>query len=130
MTTSLWMDRFGGFASATCAAHCLIMGFAPALISVIGLEFLANEVYEWAFFASAIAFAAAAALVGFRVHRTPWVLAGFGLGMMVLIAGRMGEALELYEGAGIVAILGGVLLVGAHVSSTLRTRSCQAECAT
>ena len=130
MTTSLWTDRLGGLASAACAVHCLIMGFAPALISAAGLEFLANEAFEWVFFAAAIAFAAAAALIGFRIHRTPWVLAGFGLGMLVLLAGRMGEALELYEGGGIVVIIGGMLLVGVHVTSTMRIRACQEACAT
>lgn len=130
MTSSLWMDRFGGVASATCATHCLVMAFAPALVAVTGLGFLANEAFEWAFFSSAIGFAGAAAWLGYRSHRTPWVVAGFGLGMVVLITGRLAEALKLFEGGAILAITGGALLVASHVGSATRTRTCRKSSAT
>ena len=35
--TAPWLDRFGGTASATCAAHCLIMALAPSLMAVVGI---------------------------------------------------------------------------------------------
>ena len=41
-------DRMGGVASATCALHCLVLSVTPALVTLLGLEFLAQEVFEWA----------------------------------------------------------------------------------
>lgn len=126
---SVWMDRVGGVASATCAVHCLALGFAPALLSVLGLGALAHEAFEWVFFGTAVVLAVLAATLGYRVHRTRWVLAGFGAGLLVLLAGRLGEALALYEGGAGLAILGGTLLVGSHLASLRRLRMCrEARC--
>jgi hypothetical protein len=123
------MDRLGGLASAACAMHCLTMAFAPALISLVGLGFLADESFEWGLFVTAVGFAFAAAIFGYRVHRTWWVPAGFGIGILVLMAGRLGEAMQLYEGGAIVAITGGSLLLTTHVASAVRTRACREACA-
>ena len=82
------------------------------------------------FFAAAVTLAAIAAALGYRVHRNAWVLAGFGLGGLVLVAGRLGEALGLYEGAAGLAVAGGLMLVASHVFSAKRTRACQGACCT
>lgn len=124
----MWMDRLGGVASAACAAHCLLLSLAPSLVSMLGIELLANELFEWGFFALAVGFALAAALIGYRVHRTGWILAGFGVGLLVLLAGRLGEALALYEGGGVIAVIGGALLASCHVASLRRSRPCTSEC--
>ncbi len=127
MTLS-WMDRTGSIASAACAAHCLILSAAPALLSVLGLELLKHEAFEWGLFAAALGMATIAAGLGYRVHRRFWVLASFGTGIAVLIAGRLGEALELYEGAGILAIIGGLLLVASHLKNMGSIRACKEDC--
>ncbi len=111
---SLWVDRLGSLASASCAVHCAL---GPALVSVIGLGILANQSVEWALFASAIGFAVAAAWFGYRLHRNPWILGGFATGVLVLAAGRVGEAFELYEGGLVFALVGGALLVTSHLAS-------------
>ena len=123
MFTALWTDRFGGLASASCAAHCLLMTFLPSLLPVLGLGFLADEVFEWALFVMAISLALLAALLGYRAHRTRWVVAGLGVGALVLVAGRLGEALALFEGGSLVSIAGGALLAGTHLASMARTRA-------
>ena len=119
---TLWMDRLGSVASATCAAHCLLFAALPSLISLLGLHFLAHEAFEWGFFVLAVSFAIAAGMSGYRTHRNVWLFAGFGVGVLVLIAGRLGEALALYEGGGFVAILGGSILVASHLMSLRRAR--------
>ena len=43
---TLSLDRMGGVASATCALHCLVLSVAPALVTFLGVEFLAQEVSE------------------------------------------------------------------------------------
>jgi len=120
-----WIDRFGSVASAVCAIHCLLLSLAPWLISALGLGVLANESFEWAFFVFAVGFALAAAWWGYRLHRTWWVLTGFSGGLLLLIAGRMGEALSLYEGGGIVSVLGGGVLVISHILSMRQARVIQ-----
>lgn len=119
---TLWMDRLGSLASATCAAHCFVLAALPSLISVLGLEVLAHEGFEWGFFALAIGFALVAALLGYRIHRTRWLLTGFGAGMLVLIAGRFGEAFALYEGGAVLAVVGGALLATSHILSLRQIR--------
>ncbi len=125
--TSLWMDRFGSVASAACAAHCLLLSVAPALLSLLGLELLANEAFEWGFFSLALALAVPAGALGFRIHRNRWVLGAFGVGVLVLVAGRLGEALALFQGAGMLAILGGFVLVGSHLTSIRHVQACREE---
>ena len=122
------LDRLGGVASACCALHCLMTALAPALIAIMGVEFLANEAVEWGLFAVASVFAVTAAFLGFRVHRSPAVLFGFGLGLLSLTTARLGEAMHLFEGTLVFAVLGGAILVSTHVVSARRTRSCQKPC--
>ena len=125
---SVWMDRLGGVASTACALHCLTMSFAPALLGFFGINFLANEAFEWAFFSAAIAFALLAATLGYRIHRAKRVLAWFAVGAGVLVIGRMAEAFELFEGGGKLAILGGLTLASGHIASLRCTAACQADC--
>lgn len=120
----VWMDRMGGVASATCALHCVTLAAAPALVSLLGVEFLRHEAFEWGFFALAIGFAVVAAVLGYRVHRTPWVLGGFALGIAILAAGRFGEALDLFEGSVVLAVIGGGVLIASHVASVRAHAAC------
>ena len=129
MVWTPWMDRFGTAASAVCATHCLILATVPAVASLAGLGFLAHESLEWVFFASAAGLAAVAAVGGFLVHRSGWVLGGFAVGLGLLVAGRLGEALALYEGGAALAVMGGVALAGCHLLSTRQVRQCQGTCA-
>jgi len=122
------LHRTGGIASVSCVIHCLLMSAAPALVSLLSLEFLAHEAFEWGFFVAAVVLALLAATLGYRLHRNPWVLLGFGSGVLVLVAGRMGEALSLYEGTAGLAVLGGGLLVASHVLSERMARVSRASC--
>ena len=123
----VWLDRFGSVASATCAVHCAVMSVAPAVVSLLGLGVLAHEAFEWGFFVTAVSFAFAAALLGYRTHRSGWVLLGFAAGVVVLSLGRLGEALELHEGGVILAGVGGGLLVASHLASARQIRAVQQE---
>ncbi|MFT5686326.1 MAG: hypothetical protein ACI8RZ_007282 [Myxococcota bacterium] len=124
---TVWMDRLGSVASAACAAHCFVLAAIPSIISVLGLNALTHEAFEWGFFTLAVGCALVAAVLGYRIHRTRWLLTGFGVGVLVLLAGRLGEALALYEGGAFLAVLGGGLLATSHVVSLRQTRE-QACC--
>ena len=122
------LDRLGSVASASCALHCLTLSLAPALVGVLGVEFLANEAVEWGLFASAVLFAVAAASLGFRAHRDVRVLGGFAVGLVVLSAARLGEALDLFGGTLVLAVVGGGTLVASHLLSARRLRACREDC--
>ena len=124
-----WIDRAGSVSSAACAAHCALMTFAPAMVSVLGLEFLRHEAVEWGFFLLAISLASLAAFLGYRSHGTRWVLVGFASGILMLCTARFGEALRWLEGGVTFAIIGGTLLVASHGASMWRSHACHEECA-
>lgn len=124
-----WIDRAGTIASAACAVHCALMTFGQAVVSVVGLEFLRHEAFEWGFFLVAISLASLAAFLGYRSHGTRWVLVGFASGILVLSTARFGEALQRLEGGVAFAIIGGALLVASHVASLWRSHACHQECA-
>lgn len=126
--SSLFVDRLGSVASASCALHCLTVSLAPALVGFLGVEFLANEAVEWGLFASAVVFAVLAAGLGYRVHRSGKVLASFAIGLGALSAARFGEALDLFEGTLVLAVLGGGVLVASHLTSVRKLRACQEDC--
>lgn len=122
------LDRIGSVASASCALHCLTLSLAPALLGVLSIEFLANEAVEWGLFASAVIFAVVAAVLGFRVHKNTRVLGGFAVGLVALTAARLGEALGLFEGTLVLAVLGGGVLVASHLTSARQLRACRKAC--
>lgn len=125
---SLVLDRLGSLASASCAVHCLALSLAPALLTFLGAEFIANESVEWGLFASAVSFAILAATLGYREHRDGRVLASFGIGLVTLASARLGEALSLFEGTLVLAVLGGAILVASHLMSVRVLRTCRADC--
>ncbi len=122
------LDRLGSVASASCALHCLTLSLAPAVVGLLGVEFLANEAMEWGLFGTAVVVAVVAAILGFRVHRDRRVLGGFALGLASLCAARLGEALDLFGGTLVLAVLGGGVLVASHLTSARKLRACAAAC--
>lgn len=126
--TSIWIDRFGSFASATCALHCLVMSSAPALIPLLGLQVLTGELFEWGFFSTAMLLAVVAGAAAFRRHGTHWILVGFVFGALCLVTGRAAEALHLFEGGAAFAIAGGLALAGSHLTRIQLSRQQAADC--
>ena len=114
---TLWLDRCGSLASAACATHCFLFAILPSIVSILGIEFLAHEAIEWSLFTLALGLALATAVSGYRSLRSPWLLGGFGVGAAVLLAGRLGEAFELYGGGAALAIAGGLVLAFSHLAS-------------
>ena len=118
----LWFDHLGGVASAACALHCLLTAAAPAALAALGIH--GGETLEWGFVLVAVAFAALAGGLGFRLHRSLPIAVGFGAGACGLLAGRLGEGLGLGHGAHYIAIVSGLLLVGVHIASLRQCRRC------
>lgn len=123
-----WLDRLGGVASMGCALHCALMAFAPALVTVLSLEALKDEAFEWGFFLAAISFAALAGGLGYRSHRVAWIPMGFLGGIALLTTARLSEALSLFEGGGALAVAGGALLVTLHVVNGVKSKAAHVAC--
>ena len=94
---------------------------APTVVSAVGLGIFAGEIFEWGFFTTAMAMAATAAFIAVRSHGDRRVLVGFGVGMLVLSAGRVSEMVGLHGGF-VLAMSGGGLLVLSHLASIRQGR--------
>ena len=128
---SVWIDRFGGIASASCAIHCLMVGLLPALLPAMGLGFVGGAAFEWGMISAAVLFAVLAAILGARVHRSPAIGVGFFVGIGLLFLGRFAEELGADSIGLITTILGGITLISTHLINVRKCRSCKAEtCAT
>ena len=114
---ALKFDNMGGIASALCVTHCLVISMVPSLLSNVQLFASYNEVMEWSFFAFAITFALVSAIFGFNIHKNFVLMSCFSLGILTLILGRCSEAFSLFEGGGILSIIGGFILFGSHLFS-------------
>ncbi|MCC7102283.1 MAG: MerC domain-containing protein [Fimbriimonadaceae bacterium] len=124
-------DKVGGAASTLCAVHCVLTGLAMGLISAYGLEFIASDALEVAFFAVAIVAGLFAVRSGLRKHGD-WRLAIlFGLGMVTLIGRHVlfghphshaGDGLEEVPIAATwLSIFGATMLIVFHVVNAIRS---------
>lgn len=119
---SIQFDRFGGVASAICALHCLTISFIPSLLSNVQFFSSYNEILEWGFFSFALFFALSSLLFNWKKHKNIIVLIGLISGICFLSLGRMSEAMSLFEGGGVLSIIGGVVL---FISHFLGIRCCE-----
>jgi hypothetical protein len=111
------IDGFGGFASAACVAHCLIISLAPSVLTTLEFGHSFQEVFEWSFYGLAVVFALISGSFGFKAFKKLWLFSSFGLGIIILSIGRMSEALSLFEGGDILSVLGGITIFIAHLFS-------------
>ncbi len=74
-----------------CALHCASAAFIPAALGAMGMGALLGHEAEWVFTIIAIGFAATAAFVGWRRHRSTLIVALLGLGIVGLLASRFIE---------------------------------------
>ena len=69
-----------------------------------------------------------AAALGYRTHRSVWVLGSFAAGILVLSAGRLTEVFQVMEGGVYMAVVGGGLILGSHLANLKHHRLCATEC--
>ena len=119
---SIQIDRFGGVASAICALHCLTISLIPSLLSNVQFFSSYNEILEWGFFSFALFFALSSLLLHWKKHKNIIVFVGLILGVCLLTLGRMSEAMSLFEGGGVLSIIGGAVL---FISHFLGIRCCE-----
>lgn len=118
----------GAFASALCAVHCGLGAMLPALLPTLGLGFFVGETTEWVLVAIAMGMAVLAAVLGYRVHRSKRITLAFIAGMGLLLTSRLSESFGGGHELGLAfALGGGALLIGTHITSLRRCRTCRED---
>jgi hypothetical protein len=135
------LDKAGAMASFLCAIHCAIMPLVVTLLPV-----------EWALLLLSAGFGTASLCLGFKEHRSRKVFAVLGMGIALLVAGRIFHHLPIgatelahsHDGHGhvhgievdhtgmatfgpsvILMILGGFTIMGAHIFNQMLCRNCR-----
>lgn len=115
-------DRVGAGASLLCAIHCAALPFVLVMLPVIGLGFLANDLFEIGFVVLASVLAMVVLTRGFRRHQQPLPLTLAAIGIALLVLG-VGDVVShsLLVHSGLVTV-GGLSLASAHF---FNSRSCR-----
>ena len=121
--TGRLLDRLGMAASAVCAVHCVLTGFALGLLSVAGFGFLGNPIVDIGFLATAALVGGFAVWHGLKRHKN-WIPAAvFVLGLSAIVFGHFVLADHGHSGAvhehgplpSVFSAIGGLCLVGFHI---------------
>ena len=111
------LDHTGTFVGSLCAIHCLICAVAPGVLALVGLSILHSHAAEWFMAALTIGIGVTAAILGYRVHRSGRVVLRFAAACALLVAARVIEGWELHTLGTSVAVMGGLLIVWAHLGN-------------
>lgn len=128
------LDRIGAVASLICAVHCLLVGVALSVLSVLGLGFLGNPTAELTFFSVAIVVGGLAVYAGYRHHRSKVPAIFFGLGVTLVAVSHFVLGKHDHSAAQdslattLLSVCGGFLLVLFHVLNTRMSRRCHGGC--
>lgn len=109
------VDRLGTGVGIACALHCLLGAIVPSMLVAVGAGVLLSEAAEWSLIGTAVIVATVAAPLGFRRHRSPWIVAAFALAVALLLAGRLLEDSGMF--GTVAAILGGIAVASAHFAN-------------
>ena len=114
---TIW-DRVGIAGSLLCVAHCAITPLVIGYLSVMGLEFLGDEIIHQILAICLLGIALLAFIPGFRHHKNRLILVAGGLGITLLVTASFFVEHLLSHGAELgLTIAGSLLLVGAHAAN-------------
>ena len=123
------VDRVGVIVSSLCALHCVAGAWLPAAVGALGVGALFGHWAEWGFTLAACLFASAAALMGWRRHRSQLAASLLILGIAGLVASRVAEGLagHAHDHHGVdwgilLSIGAGVMLIAGHVLNLRASR--------
>ena len=111
------LDRSGVSVSTLCAVHCACMPVLVALFPAAGLGILADEMTEVGLLALAVLLGLASLSVGYRVHRSLWVILTVFTGFGLIVMGRVAEATESETVGSALLVGGGLTIAAAHLLS-------------
>ena len=116
------VDNFGACLSFACAVHCMAVPLLITVLPLIGLGFILAESTELVMVVAAGGLAVGSLTWGFRNHRKRRVFLILGGALMLIIIARLGVS----ENAEVIfTVIGGLLLVSAHLVNRHLCRTCQ-----
>ena len=121
-------DILGVGLSLLCLIHCLVLpvliAFAPVLLKNLPGDDATHRTLAVVIgFVGFLAFRS-----GYKVHRRRWLLWLFSLGLLLIsVAAALGEAVLTGYGEAAITVVGGILLVTAHLFNHSFCRSCVVE---
>ncbi|CAN5347131.1 MerC domain-containing protein [soil metagenome] len=116
-------DKFGTWASALCAVHCVLTGFALGLLSLVGLSFIGSPLTEALFIISAVGLGSLAVYHGNQKHHSIVPAVIFCTGMLFILSAHFVFHHESAGGA-ICSVLGGLTLISFHWVNLKLQRGC------
>lgn len=117
------VDRIGAAISFACAVHCLALPLCLAALPLLGLSFLASEVFESVMLISAVGFATLSLCWGRRVHGQNRL---FLLLALALLSFAAAHAIETDPFHALLMGIGGLVLASAHLLNRKLCRTCTA----
>ena len=115
-----FFDQLGSLVSITCVVHCILVALVPGVLAARGSSSLLGEPLEWAFTLGAVAIGLTAAVQGWRRHHSRPILTGILVGCSLLLVARGAEVGDVDMPSYLIAVLGGMLLVGSHMANMQR----------
>lgn len=124
------LDKAGMIASITCAVHCMIMPLIITLLPIFGLSLFATEQFEWFLLIISAVLGITSLCFGFRKHKSYQALSFLGIGLTLLVIGRLIHQhiehlkvfqLDLYL---LFLVLGAVLVALSHWFNNKLCNSC------
>lgn len=118
------LDYTGAVAAWLCAAHCVLLPLAAALLPLAGLSFLADEAAEWTLIGISAAIALASFLPAyFRRHRKMRAMLLFASGIgLIIFSHLLLEAPTVWKIPLIIA--GAGFITAAHLFNRRLCRAC------
>lgn len=115
------VDNVGACLSFACAVHCMAAPLLITVLPLIGLGFILAESTELVMVVSAGGLAVGSLTWGYRHHRKWRVFLILGGALTLVLIARFGVS----ENAEVFMVLGGLLLMSAHLVNRHLCRTCQ-----
>lgn len=118
------VDKVGAIASAVCAVHCVLTGFALGLLSLLGLGFVGSGWTELVFVLLVIGLGSVGVVHGIRKHHSyiPGTL--FAIGLLCLSVGHFAFSHRGGVGSALCSVLAGLFLIAFNVLNLRLSSQC------
>lgn len=117
----LWLDQLGAGLSLACAIHCMLAPVLVAVLPMLGLGFLVDDMTEAVLLSLAAVLAVGSLCWGFRLHKSTRVFFPLGAALLLIAAGRLfaEDASEI-----VLVVAGAIMLAASHLLNRHLCRSC------
>ena len=125
------LDKAGMIASLTCALHCMVMPLIVTLLPIFGLSMLATEEFEWLLLMISAVLGVISLCFGFKKHKSLKAFSFLGIGLTLLVIGRLAHEhvqniqilkVDIYL---IFLVIGAILVAISHWANNRLCKTCR-----